>query len=204
MWKGISNWLYIRVFFTAIFIADHVRKMRFIYRESILFALMTHHIQNISIAKFKTGKLHCWHAGVFNMQVQLKNINLITVTWQWAWWRLKSPASWLFTQLFIQAQIEENFKAPCHWPLCVEFISDGEFPAQRASKAENVSIWWRHHVRYTGSSQCGLYTTVPVYHHCESFLIRLQCIRVVSVWFLIKRFIAIQLHNVFLDESKDE
>ena len=21
----------------------------------------------------------------------------------------------------------------------------GEFPAQRASKAENVSIWWRHH-----------------------------------------------------------
>ena len=23
----------------------------------------------------------------------------------------------------------------------------GEFPAQRASYAENVSIWWRHHVR---------------------------------------------------------
>ena len=23
---------------------------------------------------------------------------------------------------------------------------DGEFPAQRASNAENVSIWWRHHV----------------------------------------------------------
>ena len=22
----------------------------------------------------------------------------------------------------------------------------GEFPAQRASYAENVSIWWRHHV----------------------------------------------------------
>ena len=21
----------------------------------------------------------------------------------------------------------------------------GEFPAQRASKAENASIWWRHH-----------------------------------------------------------
>ena len=21
----------------------------------------------------------------------------------------------------------------------------GEFPAQRASNAENVSIWWRHH-----------------------------------------------------------
>ena len=24
----------------------------------------------------------------------------------------------------------------------------GEFPAQRASNAENVSIWWRHHVSY--------------------------------------------------------
>ena len=24
----------------------------------------------------------------------------------------------------------------------------GEFPAQMASNAENVSIWWRHHVEY--------------------------------------------------------
>ena len=33
-------------------------------------------------------------------------------------------------------QIKENIKAPRH----------GEFPAQMASYAENVSIWWRHHV----------------------------------------------------------
>ena len=26
----------------------------------------------------------------------------------------------------------------------------GEFPAQRASNAENVAIWWRHHVDYIG------------------------------------------------------
>ena len=26
----------------------------------------------------------------------------------------------------------------------------GEFPAQRASNAENVSIWWRHHKKYEG------------------------------------------------------
>ena len=32
--------------------------------------------------------------------------------------------------------------------LCVGNSSEtGEFPAQRASKSENVSIWWRHHVR---------------------------------------------------------
>ena len=33
-----------------------------------------------------------------------------------------------------------------HWPLCGEFTGTGEFLAQRASYAENVSIWWRHHV----------------------------------------------------------
>ena len=36
----------------------------------------------------------------------------------WARWRLKSPASRLFTQPFVQAQIKENIKAPRHWPLC--------------------------------------------------------------------------------------
>ena len=28
----------------------------------------------------------------------------------------------------------------------------GEFPAQRASKEENISIWWRHHVKVSGIS----------------------------------------------------
>ena len=57
-------------------------------------------------------------------------------------WRFKSPASWLFTQPFIQAQINENIKAPRRWPLWGEFT--GEFPPpQMASNAENVSIWWR-------------------------------------------------------------
>ena len=60
--------------------------------------------------------------------------------------RLKSPASRLFIQSFIQTLIKENIKAPRHWPLCGEFTRTGEFPAQRASYAENVSIWWRHHV----------------------------------------------------------
>ena len=36
----------------------------------------------------------------------------ITVTSQWARCRLKTPASPLFTQPFIQAQIKENIKAP--------------------------------------------------------------------------------------------
>ena len=34
----------------------------------------------------------------------------------------------------------------CLLTLCGEFTGTGEFPAQRASHAENVSIWWRHQI----------------------------------------------------------
>ena len=57
----------------------------------------------------------------------------ITMTSWWARRRLKSPASRLFAKPFVEVQIKENIKAP------------GGFPAQMASNAENVSIWWRHH-----------------------------------------------------------
>ena len=64
--------------------------------------------------------------------------------------RLISPASQLFAQPFIQAQIKENVKAPRHGPLY--FVRGihrspmtGEFPSQRPSNAENVSSGWRHH-----------------------------------------------------------
>ena len=41
-----------------------------------------------------------------------------------------------------------------HWPLCGEFTGTGEFPAQMASNAENVSIWWRHHDLKPGNNHC--------------------------------------------------
>ena len=53
---------------------------------------------------------------------------------------LTSLALRMFSQPFIQAQIKENIKVPRHWPLCGEFTGTGEFRAQRASNAENVSI----------------------------------------------------------------
>ena len=52
------------------------------------------------------------------------------------------------------AQIKVNIKAPRHWPLWGEFTGTGEFPAQRASYAENVSIWWRHHVEHNNKMIC--------------------------------------------------
>ena len=52
--------------------------------------------------------------------------------------------TFLASQAFMHALTKENIKAPRHWPLWGEFTGTGEFPAQKASNAENVSIWWRH------------------------------------------------------------
>ena len=86
------------------------------------------------------------------------------MTCQWVRWRLKSPASRLFTQPLIQTRIKENIKAPRHWPLCGEFTGTGEFPAQMASNAENVSIWWRHHVSSVNDDLRPIYAQGICYH----------------------------------------
>ena len=51
----------------------------------------------------------------------------------------------------------------------------GEFPAQRASKAENVSIWWRHHgILFSGcNTLCMLHGIINLKpqthsHYCDS------------------------------------
>ena len=49
-------------------------------------------------------------------------------------WRLKSPASRLFSQPFIQTHIKENIKAPRHWPLCGEFTGDRWIPRTNGQK----------------------------------------------------------------------
>ena len=53
------------------------------------------------------------------------------------------PHDCLLNRLFRRRS--KKIKAPRHWPLCGEFTVTGEFPAQMASNAENVSLWWRHH-----------------------------------------------------------
>ena len=53
-------------------------------------------------------------------------------------WRLKSPASPLFTQPFMLVQIKESIKSPHHWPLCGEFTGDQWIPC---TKASGVEIW---------------------------------------------------------------
>ena len=84
----------------------------------------------------------------------------ITVTSLWGYWRFKYPAYPLFADLSVQAQVKEISKL-CATGLCEgNSPVTGEFPAQRASNAENVSIRWRHHGRQlmkTSSSSLRLY-----------------------------------------------
>ena len=58
----------------------------------------------------------------------LKISFIITMTSSWARWRFKSPASRLFTQPFLQTQINENIKTRRHWPLWGEFTVDRWIP----------------------------------------------------------------------------
>ena len=64
---------------------------------------------------------------------------IITMTSQWARWRLKSPASRLFTQPFIRAQIKVDIKAPRHWP-CVGY-SPHKWPVTRKMFHLMTSSW---------------------------------------------------------------
>ena len=53
------------------------------------------------------------------------------------------------SQINHQTQIKEKIRVT---GLCVGNSPEtGEFPAQMTSNAENVSIWSRHHVLYTGT-----------------------------------------------------
>ena len=62
----------------------------------------------------------------------------------------------LLNRLFTQIK---KIKAPRHWPLYGEFTGTGEFPAQMASNADNVSIWWRHHVSNMSYNFCWTHLT---------------------------------------------
>ena len=70
----------------------------------------------------------------------------ITMTSPWARWRLKSPASRLFTEPFFRHRSKKTLKF-CVTGLCQgNSPVTGDFPAQWASSAENVYIWWYHGV----------------------------------------------------------
>ena len=61
-----------------------------------------------------------------------------------------SQITQLFAQQFFQAQIKDNIKAPCRWPVPEEFTCYRKIPLTKSYNAENVSVWWRHDI-YDGS-----------------------------------------------------
>ena len=76
-------------------------------------------------------------------------------------WRLKSPASRLFTQPFIQAQIKENIKALRHWPLCRKFTVERGSPhtnGQQRGKCSHLmtSSWKRNDLDHISHSRRSL------------------------------------------------
>ena len=64
------------------------------------------------------------------------------------------PHDWLVDRLF-KVQIKENIKLRVTG-ICA---MTGEFPAQRASNAENVFIWWRNHGNKSFASSSSSATT---------------------------------------------
>ena len=82
--------------------------------------------------------------------------------------RLKSPASiWFFNRLF-RRRSKKTSKLHVTGRCAGNSPGTGEFPSQRASNAENVSILWRHHVVpyaptvWPGSSSPVVYNVMPV------------------------------------------
>ena len=57
----------------------------------------------------------------------------------------------------------------------------GEFPAQMASNAENVSIWWRHHVY--GITQREQYPCISVFFHSTWWYLVVLCFNLIPIDF---------------------
>ena len=118
--------------------------------------------KEITKARCITGRCFPLMANNAESVSKLKDItsSSITVTSQWARWRLQLPASWLFIQPFIQAQIKENTKAPRHWPLWGEFTGDRWIPRTKDQQ--------RGKCFYLLTSSWMIWLSVPVYSNMLS------------------------------------
>ena len=84
------------------------------------------------------------------------------------------PPGCLLNRLF-KAQIKETLKLRVTGLCDGNSPMTGEFPAQRASNAENVSIWWRHHVKQCWPISLTQYSVT-----------RLQCVNYYSYYLIFK------------------
>ena len=69
----------------------------------------------------------------------------ITMAPYWAQWRLKSPASRCLLKRLFRYRSKKTSKLRVIGLCAGNSPATGEFPAQRASNADNGSTWRRHH-----------------------------------------------------------
>ena len=91
---------------------------------------------------FLDPPLPCWCCFKKHQDILHLYHSFITITSWWARWRLKSPASQVFTQPFLSGTDQRKHQSSAS----LAFAVTGEFPTRRASNAESVSTWWCHHV----------------------------------------------------------
>ena len=86
---------------------------------------------------------------------EMEAVFTIAMTSLCAWWRLISPASRLFTQPFIQGQINESIKfRVTYWPLW------GEFTCDRASAQRSVTWKCLHLMTSLGNAYMQFYPKI--------------------------------------------
>ena len=103
----------------------------------------------------------------------------------WTSWRVESPATGLFVQQFIQADIKRH-KLRTDGPLWGESIAHLWIPSQRASNAGNFSMWWRHHdnfdeFRVTGTL-CGNLLLYSTQRESNTEIEYIFCLVWISFW----------------------
>ena len=119
------------------------------------------------------------------------------MTSQWAQWRLKSPASLLFIEPFIQGADQRKHQSSASLAFVREFSGGRWIPRtwQMASNAENVSTWWRHHdVFVTGrqiNSLVVLIKASSAVFHKAGMILLLLCL----LWFYT---VSVRIHKIYL------
>ena len=119
--------------------ASQITSLTFVYSTVYSGAYQRKHQSSASLAFVReihrrtVNSLHKWPVTrkMFPFDdVIMETLYMMDPTQMTSWprWRLKSPASRLFTQLFIRVHIKENIKAPRHWPLCGEFTVERWIP----------------------------------------------------------------------------
>ena len=108
------------------------------YRAHYDVTVMKSHSTLSSILQSHSNRHGCWCSGAYLAPGHLQQL----------YWMANTSLQWRHNERhgvsnhhhfdcmfsgFVQVQIKENIKASCQWP------------SQRASNSENVSIWWRHH-----------------------------------------------------------